>query len=76
MEEIKIPLEIKEATVKNFALIHAILADGIYPGRMSGKLQQARGFIEAMHSQALADLEADPEYKKEPDGTPPQAPTS
>jgi hypothetical protein len=72
----QVTIEQKEQTVKNFALIHSLLADGIYPGRLSGKLQMARGFIEIIHAQALKDLEADPEYKKEPNGTPPQEPTT
>lgn len=54
----------KEVTVRNFALIHSLLADGLFPGKYSTKLMQARGFVEQIHAQALKDFESDPDYAK------------
>lgn len=54
-----------ETTVKNLVVVHSLLAEGLYPGRLSVKLQQARQFVESIHMQSLAMLQSHPEYKKQ-----------
>lgn len=53
-----------ETTVKNLVLVHSLLAEGLFIGAKSQKLNQARGFIESIHMQSLAMLENHPDYKK------------
>ena len=79
-------LQGKEQTVRMFVLIHSLLADGLFPGKHSARLSEARAFIEMVHATALKELEADPDYqakqKKEKEdgrdqtkeGPPPQVP--
>lgn len=63
--EIKRPtIQDKEMTAKNLKLIHDVMAEGIYPGRLSRRVEMARTFVENMHGQLMADLESDPEYQK------------
>ena len=68
-------VDAKERTVKMFVLIHALLADGLFAGKQSMRLVEARAFVETIHAQALKDLEADPVYierlkKEKEDGRP------
>lgn len=67
-------VEAKEKTVKMFVLVHSLLADGLFPGKQSGNLNEARAFIEVVHGVALKEMEADPKYqekmkKEKQDGT-------
>lgn len=73
----------KEASVRALVIVHSLLADGLFPGKMSGPLHAARDFIEKIHAQALKDYQSDPEYKPEmengnetPQGPTAQAPTA
>jgi len=74
-------VEAKERTVRAFVLIHSLLADGLFPGKLSLKLSEARGFIEMVHNEAMKTLEADPAYqekvkKEKEDGNKPERPTN
>jgi hypothetical protein len=82
---IKPELQGKETTVRMLVLIHSLLADGLFAGKFSAKLTEARSFVEVIHNEALKALEADKDYqekiKKEKEdgreakeGTPPQVP--
>ena len=58
-------LEQKRKTVQALVMIHSLLADGLFPGKLSGVLHDARGFIEHTHAQALHMYQTDPNYKPE-----------
>lgn len=55
-------VRMKEQTVRNLAIVHQLLAEGTFQGRLSRQVSEARMFVEAVHSQAVGDLRADPLY--------------
>jgi len=55
----------KEATVRMLVKVHSLLADGLFPGKASVVLNEARGFIERLHMESFKILQADPDYKTE-----------
>ena len=72
-------LKSKENMVRALVELHAVMGEGSYPGKLTGRLYNARVFLEQMHVQALTDLQTDPEWialhPKEPNGTQETGPT-
>lgn len=63
----------KENTVRALVELHSLMGAGTYAGNLTGRLYQARMFLEQMHATALRDMENDPLFKKpeEKNGTTP-----
>lgn len=55
----------KKQSCECLVIIHSLLADGLFPGKYSATLQNAKHFVEQTHAAALAEYQKDPLFKPE-----------